>query len=588
MIEEILIRLTDWGKSKKRTDTEVTPYFSDSHKFGSELKERLSYHAEFDVFPEKLINSAAPNEDPKEYKFRKQNYKQTTKSTWDKALSTTYRIFNPQNYSIEWNDDEVKDYFTYTYPRCGSLVEYFKDVVHKMKFADPNAVIAVKPAFIPMKEEIEGEQVIYSVDQSEKITPINELFPADRVFEFRDDWCLVMTKEKSLIKVNARDKKEGLIFELYDRENIYKIIQTGDQKDWTFEAFVYYEHKWEQTPAWKLKGIPYYDPVDILYYSHFMCAVSNLDEAAVLNSTSFGVINKVAYPTRWYYEDDCSVCNGEGRKMDYELDKLVTCNSCHGSGHKMTFSFGKDFVIPMPENVAQTDTTTLPTPPFGVVDPPVASITFLDEKVKFLKETAFLNLNISVTDKPTGVTATEKDIDEDELISFLMQISGEEFYLMEEIIDAHTFMRWGKEDVVEVKKPTEFRIRSSADLTEELKKGIEAKLPAPYLLKLLDENIEQRFQNDKDMPQLIKTVALIDPLMTADNLTVNSMASDGSIEKWQKNLHYCIYNFLYLKLEENPKYLETDINTIKTDMETMSKSMVVKTPNTAVDILGSL
>lgn len=588
MIEQIVEQLTVWGKRKKRGDAEYLPYFSESHRFGSELAERISYHAEFDVFPEKLINSAAPNEDAKEFEYRRKNYQQVTKPVWDKALSTTYRIFNPQNYSIEWNNEEVEEYFTVIYPCIGSFPEFFKDVIHKMKYADPNAVAAVKPFFIPIKETVEGEEITYSVDQAERVSPIVELFPANKVFEYRSDWCLVLSKEYSEISVNGKRKKEGLVFEYYDNVGIYKIFQVGDQKDWTFDVQVYYMHDWEQMPVWKLKGIPKYDPIDILYYSHFMCAIPNLDQATFLNSTSFGVINKVAFPTRWYYEDDCGVCQGQGWVSNYDVDPVgrTSCSNCSGSGHKFTFTFGKDYVIPMPENVTQSDTTQLPTPPFGVVDPPVESIKFLDEKVKHLLDTAFLNLQIRVTEKPTGVSATEVADDAEELISFLSQVAGEEFYLESELINAMGYMRWNIDDTAKINKPTEYKIKSSTELTHELKMSMESNMPSPYRLKLLQETIRQRF-NDDTLSNVVNVVELVDPLATATDQTVNSLTTT-TLPKWWSTLHYCVYNFIYLKLQDNQNYLETDINTIKVDMEAMAKAATVQPTNTAKDILGTL
>ena len=34
----------------------------------------------------------------------------------DKAVSATYRIWNKQNYSIEYQNDTQKEYFTFEYP----------------------------------------------------------------------------------------------------------------------------------------------------------------------------------------------------------------------------------------------------------------------------------------------------------------------------------------------------------------------------------------------------------------------------------------------------------------------------------------
>lgn len=582
-IEEIVSSLTKWGKNYREND-EKTHHYSDQHLFRCEVAEKLSYHAVFDVFPTKLINSAAPNEDAKEFDYRKKNYKQVTKPYWDKALAATNRIYNKQNYTIEWKDEEVKEFFTYSYPVHGDYEQWFIDNVHPMKFADPNAVLAIKPQFIP-GEEIEGE---FIVNQTEPITPMAILYPGPDVFIYKDEMTLIRTQEKSWVKFSGRMQMTGLIFELYDSTTIYRIIQVGDKVDYTFEVVEFYEHGWEQKPAWCLKGIPKPDPEEILYYSHFQCALPSLDEAAVLNSTRFAVTNKVAFPTRWYYEDSCDVCQGTGRIENYETNLSERCTACGGDGKKMTWTWGKDFVIPMPDNVTQTDTTTLPNPPFGTEDGKVETIKYLGEETKDLCANAFMNLNIYITNKATGVTATEIEDDKDELISFLIKISREEFYLQQESIDAHTWMRWAKEEVVEVKEPNEFRVRSSADITEEIKLAKEAKLPLPYQYKLLQEGIQQRFKNDSVIDDVLRVVNVIDPMMGMDDNAVNQLGNTGVVDKWRVTLHYFIFNLITSELEKNPNFLEQEIETIKGVLEAAAKAMTPTTTNKAADILTSI
>lgn len=581
MIEKILSDLTNWGKNQRKDE-----YFSKSHEFCHEVKEHLSYHAEFGVFPDDLIEEAAPNESAKEFKYRKDNYKQITKPYWDKALGTTYRIWNEQNYSIEW-EEYVKDYFTYYYPQIGNYMSFFKDVVHKMKFADPNAVLAVKPFYIPTKEVETENGIELTVDQSKEIEPIAELYSGDQVFIYKPDYCLLLSKEKSEIKVSGRVKKDGLVFELFDKYSITKIYQTGDQKDWTFEAVEYYQHNWEQLPAWKLRGIVKYDPNDLLYFSYFSCALPSLDEAAVLNNTKFASTNRVAFPTRWYYEDDCSTCGSSGYVENYETTKLEKCTSCGGTGHRMTFTYGKDYVIKMPENVNQPDTTQLGGNAFGVYDPPVDSLKFLAEEVKHALNNSFTNLNITFVEQPTGVTATEIKDKDDDFTSFLMQVSSELFDLLNDSLEAQIWMRYQKEDLVKINRPKEFTIRSSNDLTNELKTATDAKLPAPYLLKITQEAIKQRFEADNQIDEVLNVVSLCDPLMTSSEMTVSSLVNSSLVPKWWGILHYCIYNFIYLKLEEDEKYLEKDILVIKSDMEAMAKA-AEPTKNTAQSILDGI
>lgn len=583
-IEEIVAKLTAWGKNYKERDPK-THYFSEAHKFRCETAERLSYHAVFDVFPEKLISSAAPNESAAEFNYRKKNYKQKTKAYWDKAIAATNRIFNTQNYTIEWGDEKIKEYFTYTYPTHGDYVQWFIDNAHPEKYADPNAVLVVKPETIP-GEMIEDEFV---VDQSVALSPISQIFGGEDVFEFYSEYCLLRSPEKSPVMFSSKMQMIGLVFEVYDENKIWKIIQIGDKTDYKFDVIEFYTHNWDQKMAWLLKGIPKPDPFEVLYYSHFQCALSSLDEAAVLNSTAFAVTNKFAFPTRWYYEDSCSVCSGNGWNENYETHNKDTCQTCKGTGKKMTWTWGKDLVVQLPDNgVSGIDTTQLPTPPGGTISGSVDEAKHLDEKTEKLCREAFMNLNIHITDKATGVTATEVEDDKDELISFLIKIAREEFDLMQESIDAHTWLMMSKEQIVEVREPNEFRVRSSADITEELKTAVEAGFPQPYLFKLLEEGIQQRFKNDSQMDQVIKIVSLVDPMMTTSETTIQQLSNTGVLDKWRVNLHYFIYNFIYSELEKNDKFLEGKVEVIKKTLEDMAKAMTVGSGNKAGDILGQI
>jgi len=579
----IVSSIHNWGKQHDSTKKKV--YFSEVHKNISELRESVSYHADYNIFPEKLITSAAPNETEPEYKYRKANYKQITKPVWDKALAQTYRIWNKQNSHIKWKEEDYENYFNYEYPLYGSYPQFFQDVVHKMKFADPNAVLAAKPKFIPGAYN-EGE---FIVDQSEKVQPITELYSADQVFEYKEgEYTLLLTKYKSDIIIGNDTKKEGHVFELYDDMNIWQIIQVGKQNEWEFEAHVYYKHNWEAMPAWKLKGVRVYDPIETIYYSHFMCAVPNLDMAAVFNSTQFGVINKVAYPTRWYFEDECETCEGEGY-TDFDGDRR-NCTICKGSGKKFTFSWGKDFVIPMPKNLTDEDTTQLPNPPFGSETPSMDAPEFLDKKIERLLGTAFVNLNMDITEEPTGVSATEVKDDQENKYTFLVQITSEEYDLLQTSLDAQAYMRFGgkyESERIEVISPSEFSIRSSYELTEEYKTATEAKLPVIFQTKILEENIKQRFKGDTDMEKKLEVIIYSDPLMTKTDTEVIALVNAMMIPKWRAVLHTFAYQFIDelnkdgkwfdKKLEEKKKDLEDLAQTQAKELETRSAQEILKT-----------
>ena len=56
------------------------------------------------------------------FEYNKETYRQKTKAAWDKAVSATYGIWNKQDYSIEYQNDTQKEYFTFEYPTYGDFV----------------------------------------------------------------------------------------------------------------------------------------------------------------------------------------------------------------------------------------------------------------------------------------------------------------------------------------------------------------------------------------------------------------------------------------------------------------------------------
>ena len=216
----------------------------------------------------------------------------------------------------------------------------------------------------------------------------------------------------------------------------------------------------------------------------------------------------------------------------------------------------------MPANVISQDTTQLPTPPLGMVDIGTNAIEFLDKKVADLIEGAFANLNIDISNAPNGQTATESKIDREEAFSFLLQVSGELFGLLLNSLNAMAYMRYGdsyENNMIEVVAPNEFTIRSSDALTKEFAEAMEAKLPVPYLSKLLKEGMKQRFKGSYKAERIVDIVTKLDSLMTKTDMEIISLLGGGVIQKWQAVLHSNIYNMIDEQQSKNEEFIFGDI-----------------------------
>jgi hypothetical protein len=171
-------------------------------------------------------------------------------------------------------------------------------------------------------------------------------------------------------------------------------------------------------------------------------------------------------------------------------------------------------------------------------------------------------LNIDISNAPNGQTATESKIDREEAFSFLMQISYELFDLLKRSLDAMVWMRWMREETqIEIKAPNEFTIRSSEALTNEFSTAQQAGLPAPYLNKLLQETMRQRFNGDARMERIVSIVVKLDSLATKKETEIGAMLSIGAVQKWQVVLHANIYQYINELAAQNENFLEGDIYT---------------------------
>ena len=248
--------------------------------------------------------------------------------------------------------------------------------------------------------------------------------------------------------------------------------------------------------------------------------------------------------------------------------------------------------IRVPENLVGADTTQLPTPPFGSESPDTTALEFLKKEFNSLIEDGFAAVNIDVTNKVNGQTATETKIDREEFFSLLTKIASELFDLMQNAFDAIGWMRWGnKYQRITVNKPAEFTIRNAESLTSEFKTAMDAKLPSPYLNKVLSENLRVRFSADEQLMKAMEVVSLIDPFVSIDDQTLNLKKSNGLIALWEAVLHDRIYTFIEDELRKDNNFLDKDIEVIKTTLQELAKQKATElTPvrGTAEDILNRI
>jgi hypothetical protein len=584
--DEIIQLATDKAKLYKKRKKGESIAFNEVYLDAIKYKERIAIHSDEDVFPEALYMERSPNQTQKELDYMKKNHKAITYTVWDRFTSAIARIWNDKNWSvISWGTYDSKyeahlpqKYFEEEYPVFGSLEYYFKDIVTDYKEKDPNAVLVHYPQEIPLITNDEGALIL---DDSKMIDPVAHIYPCERVIEFINGvLCLIETDEKSLVTLDDKgstEVREGLVFEYYDTEAIYKIFQVGKKSEYRFEASRDWEHNLGYLPCRKLKARPKVKDNSIIYKSHFAPACEHLDLA--LLDSAYLIVSKArhAFP-KWYeYANKCDYSSESGscdKGFIYSPEgKKHICPSCGGSGFARSMSPFESIQIPVPDRL---NPETISGVPAGYIQPEIETPKFLRDEIErhIQNGLSILNLNVSTSTVKGSDTALGKQIDREEMFSFLLKISGQVFDLFDFSLATIHKMRYGVSTEPPVLAyPKNFAIRNEEDLTAEISEAKEKGMPDVIIRELIVEYMATRFSAQENIKKVIDLVFFTDRLATLSNLEIANKKASGSVANWEDILHTSVYNFIDQKIKEDDKWSDKDLAEQRTELIQMAKDL---------------
>lgn len=568
-IKEILdskIEIYKQAEAKKKK-----PEFTEIYCESVEYFERISVHSEIGKYPEKLFYNRAPNQTQAEADYIKATFKTTTFPIWERFLGSISGIWNPQNWSIKWNTEDTpisagketpQSYLEEEYPVYRSLEQYYKSIVTPTKQKDANGLLVHKPYFIPVKINESNEVVI---DNGQMVKPIAYIYNSAQIWDFlQGEYALVLTNEKSNVTYGNGVQKCGLVFEFYDNNNIWRIVQTGKKNDYQFEYFIYWNHNLGYLPCEKLKGRPLQKENDILFQSPFMSAIELMDD--VLLDDSYLRITKAghAFPHKWEYVDECDYSNENGACIagkimnDYgDGVKEYDCPKCHGTGKAKSSSPLGVYQVKAP-NRTDDSSKDMQIPPMGWIAPDPSIMEFLRKEINENSEKALqlLNLNSNSNIKASD-TALGKMIDRQEKESFIQPIIHETFDLFEFSIKAILEMRYGTSiKLPQVQQPKTSDIKTEAELTAEIASAKQQGLPDIALRNLLLEYLNTRFQTDERINKSVDLTFYIDRLVSLTSLEIAQKKNSGSVANWEDILHTSIYTFMADAVLKDPKFFD--------------------------------
>lgn len=527
-----------------------------------EIANELRAHSKKE-FPERLLDTARPNEEPKFKAYRKEVYEPKTKAVFDRVITNLCKIERAEDWAITYEDaenSELADYCEKNFPFFDSITNWFFTIGIQRMVDDPNGVVLVIPDNLDADDNI-------------KRNPTPLFFCSENVYEYQEGKvCVLLDKEKSLVDVGKDQKAEGNIFHFVDSDTYYKAVQYGEKEKYIFEVTPY-AHNIGFMPAIKLGGkVKEYEDGYSLYESFISAAVPDWNEAVRRYSDHQVNMVRHLHPKEWGMRDtECKTCKGTGKLQERNHKSLlvpVSCSSCQGTGHIHYESpFGKIMVNPMAKK-SVSEGAPIVTPPGGYIDRPIDSISFLKTEVADCLKDGLRALNMEfLMQEPEVNSGIAKSYDRQELNTFFYSVSR---HSVENVVKPVYYFvngwRYGfsmqpqkrEAQLPQINVPTKFDLISSAIASSRLDVAKKGNFSKPLVTRLEAEYARKEFGEDCIEAKLIEVVADLDPLQ---NLTVDEkmtvLSSHGCSEK-DFVLSNRLPSFVVRAIAENEDFLSLD------------------------------
>lgn len=528
----------------------------ENYKECKDHAEEMSWHV-YGAKPERLLRRTRPREDPAITTYRLESYEPITQSVCRKALSIVHKIFDPNLYSIRFEDTapakELQKYTLEDYPVFNSVVNYVANYILKKMVADPNAIILVQPTDFAVKE-------------SQRVQPIATCYHSCDIYLKGPNYAMLFDKLVML------DKGRKMWFFTYvDELAIYKftVELSADGREYEFVTFAHYVHNFKELPLWSLSG-DYSDNKGGLYQSFFYPAVPFWNEAINDHSDVTGAYRMHMWPQKWEVADECEyVERGEGGNWPCNGGYIFNgqtkgkCPSCSGSGYKTAKSPYESHLVNRDKFMTGEGTSANIQPPFGYVTVPVEATKMLEEKADRNLDKGLAALSMDVVNEiGLNQSGKAKEMDRSELNDFLKRMASACYDLhLTNIYYFFTRFMFEVSDPSkvqtiqpEISKPTQFDIYSSTELTEQFAKSKEAKLNPSYLTVKQVEIQNKEFQTNPELLARLNLELSLDPLAETSTEDVSLMLANGTIEKTTAIIHDNIRLFITRAVEEEKNF----------------------------------
>jgi hypothetical protein len=443
------------------------------HEKWEEVVRAMAVHIE-GRYPAELIDKKRPNEPPEIKEFRKQNYSPITVSVFEEAMAGLFRIFNPDNYEIKVSPD-LSLYVDGNNFSGTDFVSWAQQYMLPRMIIDPNAWVVVLPDG-PVMQTNTG-----------RINPRIELIPSDRIWATGSKYVMWLSEEVVPI-ASQGGTVNGKVYYLLTDEEYIRLEQVSTDTQTAYRADSLFRHNVGQLPALALGGIPHTTDGPHYFESWFRAAVPFGNEALKQYSDYYAMLTVAGSPVREMRPVECQAagCN-KGKVYPLDGGDPHNCRNCNGTGHVPDSSPYGIYIQSKDPMDGESR------PPVIFHSPDIAPLEYGERAWAEMYRRMRQALHLDYVDE--GQSGVAKMIDREPAYAQLLRISNHtwETLIWSLLYYMEGMRNWQAPGDIVVVKPTEFSLRTEADLVNELAQLRTSGAPNDLIIEVLRELIRKRY-----------------------------------------------------------------------------------------------
>lgn len=524
------------------------------HKYyeqSCELAEAIDIHAS-GKFPDDLIKERRPAETDQIKKYREKIYVAKTKPVFHKIYNALAKINRSPDFALLFPNDKpariadyetLKAYIERAIPQYGSVISWYWSIAFRYYLIDANAVILTLPK-------------TYDEASNEYYKPLPMVITSEAIIDYKEgEYYLIITSQTERYEDEQQTTYTDGVRYMLIQPDVIQVFEYLPRTQ-TITEIANYPNEIGYIPVRSLRGVC----VDTsegynLYESRISGIVPMLDEAIREYSDLQAEVVQHIHSTMWTLQpQQCTDCKGRG-SVPVPDGAPLQCKTCNGKGIAPMNPY-EHLTIPLP----RAGETPLPTPYMGYVEKNTEIARLQDERIRQHIFEALASINMEyLADVPLSQSGTAKQVDREELYSFVHSVAVDSCRIIREVITDMAYWRYKSagfpDDVINqmipvVPVPERFDLLNGSVLVDEITKMTTGKIDPAIINAAQIDLAQKRFATDPTVRDMVKLKLLLDPFAGVAEENISLMKTFGAVSQTDLIIHANINEFINRAIQE--------------------------------------